>query len=138
MLKIDSNISFDENKIIFETFRSSGPGGQNVNKVSTAVRLRFSLNNLDLPIDILQRLKRIAGKRLTQENEILIEAQRFRTQEKNRQDAINRLIQLIKKALVKPKKRVKTKPTKESREKRLTNKKHRSNIKNSRGKVQHD
>lgn len=138
MIVINKNISIDEKNIVFETFRSSGPGGQNVNKVSSAVRLRFNLNESGFPEELLERLKKLSGKKITQENEILIEAQRFRNQEKNKQDAIERLIALISKAAEKPKKRVKTKPTKESKEKRITNKKRKGELKSRRSKIEHD
>jgi len=135
MIEINKNISIDENNFIFETFRSSGPGGQNVNKVSSAVRLRFNLSEASFSDQLLDRIKKLAGKKLTQENEILIEAQRFRNQEKNKQDAIVRLVKLLRKAVEKPKKRVRTKPTKESKEKRISNKKRKGELKNGRSKI---
>jgi ribosome-associated protein len=129
MIKINQNISIDENNIKYDFVRSSGPGGQNVNKVATAVQLRYDLENSVLPEEIKTRLLKLAGNRVNKENVLVIEAKQYRTQEKNRNDALDRLIKLIKKASVKPKKRKRTKPTKESQEKRLEEKKRRSEIK---------
>ena len=120
MIYITKNISLDEKEIQEDFIRASGPGGQNVNKVSTAVQLRFDVKNSpSLPGDVRQRLLKLAGHRLTTEGIIIIEAQRFRRQELNRQDALNRLTDLIRKAAQKPKKRIKTQPTYESKRKRL-------------------
>jgi ribosome-associated protein len=133
MIRITPAISIDESELTEEFVRSSGPGGQNVNKLSTAVQLRFDVRHSpSLPNDVAIRLMRLAGSRLTKEGVIVITAQRHRTQERNRQDARDRLIELIREAAVVPTKRRPTKPTKASREKRLESKKRRGSIKGMR------
>jgi ribosome-associated protein len=133
MIRITPAISIDESELTEEFVRSSGPGGQNVNKLSTAVQLRFDVRRSpSLPNDVAIRLMRLAGSRLTKEGVIVITAQRHRTQERNRQDARDRLIELIQEAAVVPVKRRATKPTKAAREKRLESKKRRGNIKGMR------
>ncbi len=135
MIKISGNIEIDEKEISFDFVRSSGPGGQNVNKVATAVQLRFDVNgSTGIPIDVKLRLKQLAGKRLTEEGILIIQASRFRRQEQNRQDAIERLIRLVQAALLKPKPRVRTRPTKASRERMLSSKKQRGRLKKLRRK----
>jgi ribosome-associated protein len=130
MIRITPTISIDEREIEESFVRSSGPGGQNVNKLSTAVQLRFDARGSpNLPNDVRARLERLAGRRLTREGVIVIIAQRHRTQERNRQDALDRLVELIQAAAVAPIPRRKTKPTRGSRERRLETKKHRSSIK---------
>ena len=133
MLYITPNISIDEREISEEFVRSSGPGGQNVNKVATAVKLRFDvLRSPSLPDEVRRRLIRLAGKKMTRKGELIIDARRFRTQEMNRKDAIDRLIGLVRKAVYKPKPRFKTKPTLASRERRMETKHKRSGIKQAR------
>ena len=130
MIRITDSISIDEAELEESFVRSSGPGGQNVNKLSTAVQLRFDARRSpSLPNDVAVRLMRLAGKRLTKEGVLVIIAQNHRTQERNRADAQERLVALIQEAAVRPEKRIPTKPTKASREKRLEGKKVRSNIK---------
>lgn len=133
MLQITPTIRIDEGELQFEYIRASGPGGQNVNKVATAVQLRFDIaNSPALASNIKGRLIQLAGKRVNADGVLLIEAKRFRTQEKNREDAIHRFTLLVQKAAAKPKKRIKTAPTKASRERRLKAKKQRGEIKKRR------
>jgi ribosome-associated protein len=130
MIRVTDSISIDDSELDEDFVRSSGPGGQNVNKLSTAVQLRFNVRRSpSLPNDVALRLMRLAGSRLTKDGVLIITAQSHRTQERNRQDARDRLIDLIRQAAVVPVKRRKTKPTKASREKRIESKKRRGNIK---------
>jgi ribosome-associated protein len=136
MIQVNQNIVLDENEIQEEFVRSSGPGGQNVNRVSTAVQLRFDIvNSASLPEDVRRRLLRLGGSRVTRDGVLIIDARRFRTQESNRKDARQRLIDLVKKAAEKPKPRHKTKPTSASKRKRLAEKQRRSRIKQQRQSV---
>jgi ribosome-associated protein len=132
MIEITPTIKINENELHFDYIRASGPGGQNVNKVATAVQLRFDLRASSLPEEVKSRLIHLSGKRATSEGILLIEGKQFRTQEQNREDAIQRLIALVRRASVKPKPRKRTKPTKTSKEKRLHSKKRRGEIKKSR------
>jgi ribosome-associated protein len=133
MIYIDDKISIDEKDIHEEFIHSSGPGGQNVNKVATAVQLRFDLrSSTSLPDDMKDRLILIAGRRITRDGVLVIKAARYRTQELNRKDAINRLSDLIKKAIDVPKTRRKTRPTFASKQRRIEAKRLHSQTKTSR------
>jgi len=133
MIYITRTIAIDENEIKQEFIRASGPGGQNVNKVSTAVQLRFNVaNSPSLPDAIRKRLAHLAGRRITEDGVLIIHAQRFRTQERNRLDAFDRLVKLIRKASETPKVRHKTRPTLGSKRRRLEAKRHRSEAKRMR------
>jgi ribosome-associated protein len=133
-MKIQQLIGILLNETHFDFIRSSGPGGQNVNKVATAVQLRFDArNSRALSPEVLERLLKLAGKRASETGEVIIEARRFRTQLRNREDAVNRLLKLIERAGTPPKMRRKSHPTAASRLKRLRDKKRRSTIKKLRG-----
>jgi ribosome-associated protein len=129
MIEITPSFSVDESELQFAFVRASGPGGQNVNKVATAVQLRFDAGHSALPDEVKERLKHIAGNKITSDGELLIEAKKFRTQEQNREDAVRRFIDLLQRAFQKPKRRRKTKPTAQSKERRLKEKKVRGEIK---------
>jgi ribosome-associated protein len=130
MIYVTPEISLQESELQEEFVRASGPGGQNVNKVSTAVQLRFDVaNSPSLSPEVRERLVRLAGHRMTSEGVLLIKAQRYRTQERNRQDAAGQLVELIRRAAQKPVARRKTKPTKASQVRRLESKKRHSETK---------
>lgn len=132
-LEINETLIIDDDLLQERFVRSSGPGGQNVNKVSTAVELRFDLAGCDAILPRARvRLQRLAGSRLTDEGVIIIRADRFRTQERNRADARERLAEMIREALIEPKRRIATRPSRASKERRLKAKTHRSDVKRMR------
>jgi ribosome-associated protein len=133
MIRINDRISIDESELEERFIRASGPGGQNVNKLASAVQLRFDVRGSpSLPHAVRLRLERLAGRRLTRQGVLVIAAQRHRTQERNRQDALDRLIELIRRAAVPPVPRRATRPSAGSRERRLQSKKRRGSIKDLR------
>ena len=130
MIRVTPSISIAEHELEEHFIRASGPGGQNVNKLASAVQLRFDVRRSPgLPAEVRAQLERLAGKKLTREGVLVINAERHRTQERNRQDARARLIELIRRAAVAPRPRRATKPTAASRERRLDSKKRRAAIK---------
>ena len=133
MLRISRDLTIDDNDIQISFVRASGPGGQNVNKLSTAAQLRFDTSRITLADDAAARLVRLAGQRMTKDGVIVIHAQRFRTQERNRADAIDRLLELLREAMLRPTPRRATKPTFGSKQRRLEGKKRRSDVKSRRG-----
>ena len=138
MIRITDHIALEESELDESFIRSSGPGGQNVNKLSTAAQLRFDTRRITLPEDAAARLNRLAGQRMTKDGVIVIHAQRFRTQERNRADATDRLLELLREAMVRPVPRRATKPTLGSKTRRLEGKKRRSDIKAKRGSARFD
>lgn len=133
MIHVNDRISIDEHELVWEFVRASGPGGQNVNKVATAVKLRFDVTrSSSLPQDIRKRLISLAGRKVNRQGVLIIDARRFRTQERNRKDAVDRLAGLIRRAAQRPKRRVKTRASAASKRRRLEEKKRRSETKSMR------
>jgi len=133
MIFVTPSLSIDENEILLNFVRSSGPGGQNVNKVASAVQLRFDVGNSpSLPGDVRTRLIRLAGRRVTQEGILVIDARQFRTQERNREDAVARFIDLVRRAAERPKPRKKTRPSQAAKDRRIESKKQRGKVKQMR------
>lgn len=133
MIRISRDIVLDEADFEISFVRASGPGGQNVNKLSTAAQLRYPVARANLADDVAARLERLAGQRLTKDGVIVIHAQRFRTQERNRDDAIERLVELFREVSVRHKPRRATRPTFASKQRRLEGKKIRGKVKSMRG-----
>jgi ribosome-associated protein len=134
MIRINDHLAIDDSEISESFIRASGPGGQNVNKLATAVQLRFDVRHSpSLPHEVRARLERLAGRRLTRDGVLVITAQRHRTQERNRDDALTRLVELIRAAAVRPTPRRATRPTLGSKVRRLEGKKRRGGIKALRG-----
>ena len=136
MVEVTPSLTIDENEIEISFIQASGPGGQNVNKVATAAQLRYDVaGSPSLPEDVRRRLLRLASQRITKEGVLVIDAREFRTQERNRRAAIERLVDLVRRAAVRPKRRRRTRPSIKSRRRRLESKRHRGQIKRLRKRV---
>jgi len=129
MIRITDSLAIDEGEIAWSYTRASGPGGQNVNKVSSAVELRFDVGRAALPEDLKLRLRPLAGRQLTQDGVLVITAQETRSQERNREIALQKLVELLRKAAHRPRRRIATKPTRASKTRRLDSKTKHSNTK---------
>jgi ribosome-associated protein len=134
-IEITPSLLIPDSELDERFVRASGPGGQNVNKVATAVQLRYDLTRSALPADVRERLRAVAGSRLTDDDVLVIDARAHRTQLQNREEARQRLGDLIRRALVRPKKRQKTRPNKAAKERRLESKKRRARTKRGRGRL---
>lgn len=137
-LKITNSIYLNESELEFNSIRAQGAGGQNVNKVSSAIHLRFDLNNSSLPEQLKEQIKQKPDQRISTNGVIIIKAQRFRTQEKNKQDAIERLIDLLRRAATTQPKRIPTKPSRNAKNKRTDQKTKRGQLKRTRSKFNLD
>jgi ribosome-associated protein len=129
MIRIDDSLSIDEGSLMWQFVRASGPGGQNVNKVATAAELRFDVAGSGLPAHVQRRLAAVAGRQLTKDGLLVINAQEFRSQERNREAALHRLVALLRKAAIRPKRRIATRPTLASKTRRLESKSRRGETK---------
>jgi ribosome-associated protein len=139
VITVTKGIIIPEDEITYQAIQSSGPGGQNVNKVATAIQLRFDVSGSQtLPDKVRERLFKLAGKRINREGFLILEAHNYRTQEENRKDALNRLIKLIQSASIEPKRRIKTRPSLKSRQERLQQKRLKSIIKRYRSRISDD